>query len=106
MFNFGGHNLPEEVVLRIFGFFGERDLASARRVSRDLNRIAGDNSIWLDHLRRTFHFTIETASALRERRNNATYQELYHFCRRYRLNQDQTLALQHYQAQGVIMLKL
>jgi ankyrin repeat protein len=48
------NELPEELVLRIFSYLPDSDLLSARHVSRFFYRIANDNLLWKNHVKKYF----------------------------------------------------
>ncbi len=103
MVNFGNQgDLPDELALRIFGFFGDlKNIRTISNVCESWHRISSDNSIWLKLLIQDFHFTEETAKALRKRRDNRTYKELYRYCKNYSFNDCQQNALDNFQSRGL-----
>ena len=90
-------NLPDELTLHIFGFFGHRELPSCMLVSKNWHRIISNDLIWYNLLIRDFHYTEETAKRLKKTKNNLNYKELYRFCKSYQLNHNQIQALQEFQ---------
>jgi len=94
-------NLPDELTLHIFGFFGHRELPSCMLVSKNWHRIISNDLIWYNLLIRDFHYTEETAKRLKKTKNNLNYKELYRFCKSYQLNYNQIQALQEFQEQGI-----